>query len=588
MLVSELYEGQGFGNQLWTYVFTRVLSLDKEVQFGIQSPEKFKGLGFLDLDMGQQVKGGSGPEGGPPTKLPDGIEHYYSERVILHPKLDVDIRFLDPGFQEVVDNTKIEGIFQAEDYIAHRKENIRSWLRYEPKQLDIDFSDPDICVINFRGGEYKGNSKIFLRRKYWIDAVAHIKSFNPKVNFVVITDDPPTARKFFPKYPIRHYGIHGDYQAINTATYLIVSNSSFAFFPAWLNSRAKICVAPKYWAAHNESDGYWCCGYNIVRDWTYLDRDGSTCDFDECIAGLAKFQELHSDMYEQKKISGALVIVSSFNHDLSWLPRYSDNYLIFERGRGSGLPSTIDRDKVRFVTNNGSNFKDYFSFIIENYDNLPEVVYLIKGNVFPRHVRQHVFDTYTNQTESCSIFDRKKHHVHFPLDFFDSNNKYCEMNSDWFVHTGVPWKYFQDLDSFFQHFDKSLKPKMYTRFSIGAQYIVTRELVKKIPKQMYEGLFEIVSHGGLPIGYTAECYIVERGLERLWQHKPNFSEQIIASPEPLLPCSSAKIEKPIYKKILFTAMDLSARLTKGPFAYVRLLYGAIVNRYKLLRNYLIK
>jgi hypothetical protein len=538
--------------------------------------------------MGQQVMGGSGPEGGPPTELPDGIEHYYSERVILHPKLDVDIRVLDPGFQEVVDNTKIEGIFQAEDYIAHRKENIRSWLRYEPKQLDIDFSDPDICVINFRGGEYKGNPKIFLRRKYWVDAVAHIKRFNPKVNFVVITDDPPTARKFFPKYPIRHYGVHGDYQAINTATYLIVSNSSFAFFPAWLNNRAKICVAPKFWAAHNESDGYWCCSYNIVRDWTYLDRDGSTYDFDECVEELARFQELHRDMYEQKKISGAHVIVSSFDHDLSWLPRYSDNYLIFERGRGSGLPSTIDRNKVRFVTNNGSNFKDYFSFIIENYDNFPEVVYLIKGNVFPRHVRQHVFDTYTNQIEYCSIIDRKKHHVHFPLDFFDSNDKYCEMNSDWFVHTGVPWKYFQDLDSFFQHFDKSLKPRMYTRFSIGAQYIVTRELVTKIPKQMYEDLFEIVSHGGLPIGYTAECYIVERGLERLWQHKPNFSEQIIAGPKPLLLCSSTKIEKPIYKKILFTAIDVSARVTKEPFAYARLLYGAIVNRYKLLRNYWIK
>lgn len=588
MLVSELYDGQGFGNQLWSYVFTRVLALDKEIQFGIQSPEKFKGLGFLDLDMGQQVTGGSGPEGGPPTELPDGIEHYYSERVVLHPKLDVDIRVLDSGFQEVVDNTKIEGIFQAEDYIAHRKEDIRRWLRYEPKQLDIDFSDPDICVINFRGGEYKGNPKIFLRRKYWRDAVAHIKSVNPNVKFVVITDDPPAARRFFPKYPIRHYGIHGDYQAINTATYLIVSNSSFAFFPAWLNSRAKICIAPKYWAAHNESDGYWGCSYNIVRDWTYLDRDGSTCDFDECIEGLAKFQQLHSNMYKQKKISGAFVVVSSFNHDLSWLPRYSDDYLIFEQGCGSGLPSAINREKVRFVMNNGSNFKDYFSFIIENYDNLPEVVYLIKGNVFPRHVRQHVFDTYTNKKESCSIIDRKKHHVHFPLDFFDSKNRYCEINSDWFVHTGAPWKYFQDLDSFLQHFDKSFKPKMYTRFSIGAQYIVTRELIRGIPKQMYEDLSEIVSHEGRPIGYTAECYIVERGLERLWQHKPNFSEQITAGPEALIPCSSAKIEKSTYKKIFFTAMDLSARVSKGPFAYVRLLYGAIVNRYKLLSNYLIK
>ena len=33
MLVTELYNGQGFGNQLWSYVFTRVLALDKNVDW---------------------------------------------------------------------------------------------------------------------------------------------------------------------------------------------------------------------------------------------------------------------------------------------------------------------------------------------------------------------------------------------------------------------------------------------------------------------------------------------------------------------------------------------------------------------------
>ena len=586
MLVSELYDGQGFGNQLWSYVFTRVLALDKEIRFGIQSPEKFKGLGFLDLDMGQQVTGGSGPEGGPPTELPDGIEHYYSERVILHPKLDVDIRVLDSGFQEVVDNTKIEGIFQAEDYIAHRKEDIRRWLRYEPKQLDIDFSDPDICVINFRGGEYKGNPKIFLRRKYWVDAVAQIKSANPKVKFVVITDDPPAARKFFPKYPIRHYGIHGDYQAINSAPYLILSNSSFAFFPAWLNSRAKICVAPKFWAAHNESDGYWGCSYNIVRDWTYLDRDGSTCDFDECIEGLAKFQQLHSNMYEQKKTSGALVVVSSFNNDLSWLPRYSDDYLVFEQGRGSGLPSSIDRDKVRFVTNNGSNLRDYFDFIIENYESLPDMMFLVKGNVFPRHVRQHVFDNYVDSMTTSSIIDRSKHSSCIPLAYWNRNQKYYELNSDWYVYTGAPWKYFQSLNSFLEHFDDSYKPKLYAHFSPGAQYLVTRSLVERIPKWMYKQLREVVSHEDTTLGYTAEVYLVERGIEHLWTTFHPLAS-VETTEKSLVPCGQEIIVKSVPKRLIFACFHNVARLINMPIEGFLVVRGALVNRAKLVRNYLI-
>ncbi len=583
MLVTELYDGQGFGNQLWSYVFTRVLSLDKNVDFGIQCPERFKGIGFLDLDMGQRVIGGSGPAGGPPTELPNGIKYYYSERVITHPELDVDIRTLDPGFQEIVDNTKVEGIFQAEDYILHRKEDIRSWLTYEPKQLDIDFTDDDLCVINFRGGEYRGNPKIFLRRKYWVDAVAHVRSVNPHAKFVVITDDPSAARKFFPKFPIRHYGIHGDYQAINSAKYLILSNSSFAFFPAWLNSRVRICLAPKYWAAHNESDGYWCCSYNIVRDWTYIDRDGSTNNFDECIEELAKFQELHSEMYEQKKISDALVFVSSFNNDLSWLPRYSDDYLVFEQGLGSGLPSTVERGKVRFVTNNGSNLRDYFDFIIENYDSLPEVVFLLKGNVFPRHVRQHVFDNFTSKEEPCSIVDRKKHRTTFPLDFFNKNGTYNEFNSDWFVNAEVPRKYFESLNSLFYYFDPEYKPRIYSRFSVGAQYLTTRNEIQKLSKSTYLKLQEIVSHGGQASGYTLESFLIERALNRLWLGDAITIREPLNPNLPSLECIESTHS--LRKNTLLTVFSLSSRLN-NPVRFSGLMWKMIVYRLKLLRNYL--
>ena len=71
MLVTELYKGQGLGNQLACYIATRVIALDKNYDFGIMHPENFKGLDFFNLDFGQKVTGGQGPYGGPPTKLPD-------------------------------------------------------------------------------------------------------------------------------------------------------------------------------------------------------------------------------------------------------------------------------------------------------------------------------------------------------------------------------------------------------------------------------------------------------------------------------------------------------------------------------------
>ncbi len=59
MLITELYNGQGFGNQLFVYVTTRMLAHKLGYDFGIKSPEKFKGYGLMNPDMGKEVTGGS-------------------------------------------------------------------------------------------------------------------------------------------------------------------------------------------------------------------------------------------------------------------------------------------------------------------------------------------------------------------------------------------------------------------------------------------------------------------------------------------------------------------------------------------------
>ncbi len=586
MLVTELYEGQGFGNQLWCYVVTRVLASDRGFEFGIQNPQRFKGSDFLQLDFGLQVDGGSGPAGGPPEVLPNTVKNYYSERDIRHPDNEFDVRTYDSGLLDVLNDTKIDGVLQSEDYIIHRKSEIAQWLKYTIIDLDINFHDENICVINFRGGEYQRNPNIFLRRRYWRDSVAHMRTINPSMEFVVITDDVDLARKFFPKFRIRHYGIAGDYQAINCAKHVILSNSSFGFFPTWLNTRLEICIAPKYWWAHNISDGFWACSYNITRNWLYMDRDGRISDYEQCIRELRNYQEVNKSIYEQRRIIDSFVLVCSFNHDLSWLPRYTENYMVFERGLGSGIPPQLDREKIRQVSNNGSNFADYFTYIIENYESLPEVVFLIKGNVFPRHVRQHVFDTYTNKREPCSIIDRKKHRTNFPLDFFGKDGMYRELNTDWYVHTGVPWKHFQSLDSLLSHFDRSLKRNLYTRFSIGAEYIFTREYIQRIPKSIYEELLQIVSHGGQPIGYTAECYIVERAFDRLLQS--NFRLTLDGAGRPLPIANDLVVSTPIRLRLFFIAIDLVAKLINTPARGVVRAWRALGVRKKLILNYYVR
>ena len=147
MIVTELYNGQGLGNQLWCYVVARVIADKKGYEFGIQSKHKFKGYEFIKMDFGKDVIGGSGPEGGPPQSLPNGIETYYKELTIIIPN-GAYISKLDQKLLDIEDNTKIDGIMQSYDYIKDYKEKILSWIQIE-NNSNVKVDD-DVCLINVR------------------------------------------------------------------------------------------------------------------------------------------------------------------------------------------------------------------------------------------------------------------------------------------------------------------------------------------------------------------------------------------------------------------------------------------------------
>lgn len=283
MIVTEIYNGQGLGNQLACYVTTRVLSLDKGYEFGIMNPNKFKCLDFMNLEFGNEVIGGQSPcEGAPPTILPNNIYHYFREKETRHPN-GSDIRIDDTNLLNIVDNTKIDGVFQSENQIIHRKDEIKKWLKVSEDKDCYDYSDENICIINFRGGEYRFIPQFFLGKEYWDNAVNRMLDINPDFKFIVITDDVNTGKLFFPNFDVLHFDIAKDYSIIKNAHYLIISNSSFSYYPILTSETIKYIIAPKYWGRYNISDGYWSCGYNIYRNHNYIDRYNNIFTYDECV-----------------------------------------------------------------------------------------------------------------------------------------------------------------------------------------------------------------------------------------------------------------------------------------------------------------
>lgn len=294
MITTEFYHGQGLGNQLFVYITTRTIALDKGVEFGYIGLENFgdrryndKGLYFMDLDLGKPVD-------------KNQIVNYYKEKETRiktnsshhDSTIGCDIRLIDGDLIKIPDNCKIDGVMQGEDYFYHRKKEIIEWMKLKPEHDCRDFVSDDICVINFR--DYKGNSELYLEREYWVMSIYHMLNINPNMQFLVITENPSAAKEMLPELSdnIFHFDVGKDYSIIKNARWLILSNSSFAYFPAFTNQEAKLIIAPKYWARHNVSNGYWSCGYNLYRDFMYMDKVGNLQTYNECLREFEIYKQI--------------------------------------------------------------------------------------------------------------------------------------------------------------------------------------------------------------------------------------------------------------------------------------------------------
>jgi hypothetical protein len=259
MISGIFHSGSGLGNQLHRYVATRVLALDKGHKFSIIAPENFKGKAFLNLDMGFQ------PSLPYVTETPEGKviplhidRHYYLD------EWKEKTNYYNPEINFIEDNTVIDGEFQDERYFEHRFKEINEWLKVG--SLDM-FSD--ICVINFRGGEFYAFPELGLPKEYFDTGIKMMKEINPDMKFEVHTDDPILAKEFFPEYKVIHdTGIN--WRSLRFAKYAIISNSSFAILPRLLKEYegSALTIAPRYWARRNT--GVWSMPQNYYKDFQYI------------------------------------------------------------------------------------------------------------------------------------------------------------------------------------------------------------------------------------------------------------------------------------------------------------------------------
>jgi hypothetical protein len=204
-------------------------------------------------------------------------------------------------------------------------------------------------------------------------------------------------------------------------------------------------------------------------------------------------------------------VVSNFNADPTDLLSYSTSYSLYDQ---SDDPMIVDfmhthYPNANFVANSGHSLTNYFSYLEENWNNLPSTIALLKSNVIGRHTSRAYFErNYANQHYTFLFDDPVPPNTVSSLLY---ESAFLEWNDSWYA-TSKPRRYFSTYNQVlnFLYVDPVL-PK-WVLFSPGACYIVPRPSIERLPPSLFSLLRFMVSYQYFP----AEAYFVERILHTVF------------------------------------------------------------------------
>lgn len=181
-----------------------------------------------------------------------------------------------------------------------------------------------------------------------------------------------------------------------------------------------------------------------------------------------------------------LIVVARYNECIHWTKKF-DNVVIYNKG----VPlAPLEYNEVRLPKNVGREGHTYYTYICQNYDNLPDHVIFLQG--YPTDHSPHFEENIRKYKESPTDFQ-----------FISETVEHRTFKNERERH----WQCINIYDNYEKIFGVKCDITSELIFGHGAQFAVSKHYILRRPREFYENIVRMLEYDENPLeGYNVERF----------------------------------------------------------------------------------
>lgn len=207
-------------------------------------------------------------------------------------------------------------------------------------------------------------------------------------------------------------------------------------------------------------------------------------------------------------------LLVNYNFDPAWLKDYPElEVTMYDRSDDGVERNLTQYGEVIQTPNRGDVDHDKLTWLIENYDNLPEVFLWSKTNLF-KFISNEEWDKVKNNKEFTPLLtqNHKTYSDQYGVVCKYVGGIYNERNDSWYLNAGLDTSgAFSSWTDWAQYI--GLPSPRFLPFAPGGSYILTRERVHRYGRDTYEKMRDCLPYAQRPV----EAHLCERSYYLLWK-----------------------------------------------------------------------